>query len=289
MPRTLDLTALRTLVAVAESGGVTRAAGRLHLTQSAVSMQVKRLEEALGMALLDRSARGATPTAAGEQLLAYARRMLALNDEAMERLTGDAYAGEITLGAPHDIVYPRLPAVLARFGRTHPRVKVSLVSSHTRRLKAQFERGEADLILTTEDSAGLGAETLAERPLAWVGAPGGRAWTARPLPVAFEHICAFRPLALKALEEAGLPWTMAVESDSTRAIEASVSADLAVMCMIADALPPQCEVIAHGGALPALPLVRINLYVEGGPKAAMVAELAAAVRDAFGAPVAGAA
>ena len=107
--RNLDITTLRSFVAVAESGGVTRAAGFLHLTQSAVSMQLKRLEELLGLDLFDRSGRTIALTASGEQLLVFARRMVALNDEVITRLTDQAYEGEITLGVPHDIVYPAIP------------------------------------------------------------------------------------------------------------------------------------------------------------------------------------
>ncbi len=115
MSRNLDLTALRSFVAVADAGGVTRAAGFLNLTQSAVSMQIKRLEEALDLALLDRTGRGVALTPSGEQLLSYARRMVALNDEAWTRLTCQSHEGEIVLGVPHDIVYPAIPQVLQRF------------------------------------------------------------------------------------------------------------------------------------------------------------------------------
>lgn len=279
--RTLDLTALRSLAAVVDSGGVTRAAGRLNLTQSAVSMQLKRLEDSLGQALLDRSGRGVALTAQGEQLLGYARRMLALNDEALARMTGEAWEGEIRFGVPHDIVYPHIPAVLARFARSHPRVRVVLSSSHTRKLLWAFQRGEVDLILTTEDTAPAGGETLVERRLVWIGAEGSRVWRDRPLKLAFEHICAFRPLALRALEAAEVPWTMAVESDSTRTVEASLAADLGVACMLEGTLPPHVETIDHGGTLPALPTVRINLYTATGPNAALTAQLAEAVREAY--------
>jgi DNA-binding transcriptional LysR family regulator len=279
--RTLDLTALRSFTAVADTGGVTKAAGRLNLTQSAVSMQLKRLEESLGQALLDRSGRGVALTAEGEQLLGYARRMLALNDEALARLTGEAWEGEIRFGVPHDIVYPHIPAVLAQFARSHPRVRVSLSSSHTRKLLWAFSRGEVDLILTTEDRTPENGETLAERRLVWIGAKGSRVWRERPLKLAFEHICAFRPLALRALEAAEVPWTMAVESDSTRTVEASLAADLGVACMLEGTLPPQVEMIDHGGALPALPTVRINLYAADGPGAPLTQQLAKAVRDAY--------
>jgi DNA-binding transcriptional LysR family regulator len=111
--RNLDITTLRSFVAVADSGGVTRAAGFLHLTQSAVSMQLKRLEELLGLELLDRSGRTIALTASGEQVVAYARRMIALNDEMIARLTDQSHEGVISLGVPHDIVYPAIPQGLS--------------------------------------------------------------------------------------------------------------------------------------------------------------------------------
>lgn len=281
MPRNLDLTALRSFVVVSDVGGVTRAAGLLNLTQSAVSMQIKRLEEALGLALLDRSGRGVALTAAGEQLLGYARRLLALNDEALGRLTHQAYEGEIVLGVPADVVYPVIPQVMQRFAAEYPRMKVQLVSSYTRRLKALFARGDADVILTTEDRVDAGGEWLTDLPLVWVGAPGGHAWKARPLRLAFEHNCIFRIGVQEALDRAGIPWEMGVESDSTRSIEASVSADLAVHAMIATTVPPYLERVAHGGALPDLASTGINLYAAEPAQGQAVAELVAMLRQAY--------
>lgn len=281
MPRNLDLTALRSFVAVADSGGVTRAAGFLNLTQSAVSMQLKRLEEALGLPLFDRSNRKIALTAAGEQLLGYARRIMALNDEVFSRLTADEYEGEIVLGVPHDIVYPAIPRVLQRFNAEFPRVKVQLLSSFTRGLREQFARGGADIILTTEDTCDAGGETLTSLPLIWVGAPGGQAWKQRPLRLAFEHVCIFRASAQNALDRAGIPWEMAVESDSTRTIEASVSADLAVHTVIEGMEPPHVEQIQHGGALPDLPFKQINLYVSDVAESPAKAQLAALLRQAY--------
>ncbi|MFN6979926.1 MAG: LysR family transcriptional regulator, partial [Gemmobacter sp.] len=173
MARHLDLAALRSFVAVADTGGVTRAAGLMNLTQSAVSMQLKRLEESLGLALIDRAGRGVALTAAGEQLVGYARRLLSLNDEALGRLTGRAYEGVVRLGVPTDIVHPFIPRVLRQFAVAFPRVQVNLSSSYTRRLRAQFARGECDLILTTEDAPDAGGVVLAQLPLVWIGAPGG--------------------------------------------------------------------------------------------------------------------
>ncbi len=281
MIRNLDITALRSFVAVADSGGVTRAAGFLNLTQSAVSMQLKRLEESLGVQLMDRSARTIALSASGEQLLGYARKMLALNDEVYGRLTHQAFEGEIVLGVPHDIVYPAIPPVLQRFNAAYPRVKVQLVASYTRILKEQFSRGECDMILTTEDQCDAGGETLVNLPLVWVGGCSGLAWKQRPLRLAFEYRCFFRSRVQDALNRAGIPWEMAVESEQTRPIEASVSADLAVHAMIEGTEPPHCEIIHHGGALPDLGGININFYRADTGKGAMVEDLSSLVRQAF--------
>ena len=192
MIRNLDLTALRSFVAIADAGGVTRAAGFLNLTQSAVSMQIKRLEDMLGAQVLDRSARRVALTAAGEQLLTYARKMVNLNDEIFGRLTHSAHEGDIVLGVPHDIVYPLIPQVMQRFARDFPKMRLILQSSFTRILQDQFSRGECDLILTTETELDAGGELLAELPLVWIGAPDGKAWKQRPLPLAYEQACIFR-------------------------------------------------------------------------------------------------
>lgn len=281
MMRNLDITTLRSFVAVADSGGVTRAAGFLHLTQSAVSMQLKRLEELLGLDLLDRSGRTIALTAAGEQLLAYARRMVALNDEVIGRLTDQAFEGEVVLGVPHDIVYPVIPRVLQQFNLAFPRVRVHLISSFTRALKDQFARGNCDLILTTETGGNAESETLTQRPLRWIGAPDGSAWRQRPLRLAFGRHCTFRPRVIEALDAAGIAWEMAVETDSDRTIEATVSADLAVHTMIDGTEPPHLVQIDHGGALPELPVQLVNLYSAESPQRQVVTELAALLRSGF--------
>lgn len=281
MPRNIDMTALRSFVAVAETGGVTKAAGILNLTQSAVSMQLKRLESSLDMGLFDRTGRGIALSPAGEQLLSYARRILSLNDEVYARLTARQFEGEVVLGVPHDVVYPAIPQVLQQFARDYPRVRVQLLSSFTRRLKDQFARGEADIILTTEDDVGAGGEALVTRPLIWVGAPGGQAWRGRPLRLAYERDCIFRSGVQRRLDEAGIAWEMAVESNSSRTIEATVSADLAVHTMIEGSEPRHFERIAHGGTLPDLKMVNVNLYANDLGDGPVIADLVALIRRAY--------
>jgi DNA-binding transcriptional LysR family regulator len=187
------------------------------------------------------------------------------------------------LGVPHDIVYPNIPQVLQRFNRDYPKMKVTLLSSFTRSLIDQFGRGECDIILATEDAAGPGGETLVELPLVWIGAPGGQAWRQRPLRLAYEYRCIFRQWAQAALDKAGVSWEMAVESDNTRTIEASVSADLAVHTMLAGSEPQHLERIAHGGTLPDLARMKVNLYVADPVHSPAVDVLADLIRRAFAA------
>ncbi|MGV6848683.1 MAG: LysR family transcriptional regulator [Marinibacterium sp.] len=283
--RNLDIATLRSFVAVADTGGVTRAAGFLNLTQSAVSMQLKRLEDLMGISLLDRSRRGVALTAAGDQFLGYARKMVALNDEAVGRLTDTVFEGEIALGVPHDIVYPVIPRILQQFHAAYPRVRVQLRTSYSRALRADFAKGACDLILTTETGAGDEAETLARRPLAWIGAPGGSAWRQRPLKFAGVGHCSFRAPTLAALEAAGILWESAVDTESDRTIEATVSADLGITTMIEGTEPPYLEPIAHGGALPDLPVQQINLYTSAATQSPMIDELADMLRRSFAAPM----
>ena len=261
MARTLDLTALRSFVAVAEAGGVTRAAGFLNLTQSAVSMQIKRLEDALGLLLFTRQARKLALTPEGDQLLTYGRKMMALNDEVLARLTSTAHEGEIRLGVPHDIVYPAIPGILKRLAACFPRVRVNLVSTFTLLLKEGFARGALDVIMTTEDRPGPEGTQLSSRDLSWIGAEGSSAWQRQPLRLGFKENCIFRSMALARLDAAGIPWEMAYEGESEQVIEATVAADLAITARLCGDLPTGLVPSPHRGALPDLGRVAICIYV----------------------------
>ena len=279
--RNLDVTTLRSFVAVAEQGGVTRAAAALNLTQSAVSMQLKRLEELLGQDLLDRSNRRIALTGSGELLLTYARRLVELNDEAVGRLTDDVYEGELILGAPYDVIYPVVPQVLKRFHALCPRVKVQLRSSTSLKLLDSLKRGEVDLILTTEAELTEGGETLKHLPLRWIGAPRGTAWKQRPLPLANCMNCSFRVAARELLEQEDIAWEQAVESDSDRTVEATVAADLAVTVMLEGTEPPHLEQIAPGCNLPELGEQKINLYGGTAANGGFVGHLKEMIRQGY--------
>ena len=280
MLRNLDLTALRSFLTVVETGGVTRAAGVLNLTQSAVSMQLKRLEDSLGIALLDRAGRGIAPTAAGEQLAGYARRILALNDEVFGRLTATEYEGELRFGVPHDIIYPYLPRILKRFSLDFPRMRIQLATGPSLRLKAQMRRGELDVILTTEAEPGPGGEVLTDMPLVWIGAVGGTVWRERPLRLAICNSCVFRPDVIRRVDAAGMAWENTVDSPLDKAVEAAVSADLAISVSVADSLPPLTEVLDHGGSLPDLGRTRVILYRQAADDP-VVAALSGMLRQSY--------
>ena len=252
MARHLDLTALRSFAATADAGGVTRAAAQLNLTQSAVSMQLKRLEESLGLALFDRSGRTMALTAPGEQLLGYARRLLALNDEAWGRMTDQAFEGELMLGVPQDIMYPNIPRVLRQFARVSAGEGAADLGLRRRSappLRAPRDRHDPD----HRGGGRPGGETLVREPLVWVGAQGGKAWRSRPLRFGSTARCVFRRTALEALERAGVPWELAVEFGLLLGGRGQRRRRPRGLRAARTSVPARCELIRHGGALPELP------------------------------------
>ena len=283
MARNLDLSALRSFVTVADVGGVTRAAGFLNLTQSAVSMQIKRLEDSLGLTLFLRAARKLALSPEGEQLLSYGRKMLALNDEALSQLSSACCVGEIRLGVPHDVVYPAIPGILKRMAQAYPRVRINLVSSFTILMKQDFGRGLFDVMLTTEETPDPGAEVLSSRALVWVGAHEGNAWQRRPLRLGFKDTCIFRPRAQAVLAEAGIPWEMATGGESEQAVEATVAADLAVSVRMQGSIPEGMGPIAGENQLPPVGEMKLALYRANRRSDEAVDHLMSELRCAYGA------
>jgi DNA-binding transcriptional LysR family regulator len=284
MTRNLDIAAIRSFLAVAEMGGVTRAATQLNLTQSAVSLQIKRLEESFRRPLFERTGRGVTLNAHGEQLAGYARRLLNANDETWARMTAPAFAGEINLGCPDDILAPHVPRVMRAFGGSHPQVKAHLHTAQSAFLKERFARGELDVILTTEAEPGPGGETLVRRPLVWTGAPGGRAWRERPLPLGTVAGCIFNKAAIDTLNAAGFDWRVEIDSVSNPVMDASLAADIVIRLHMLGTVPVQFEVIPHRGALPKLPDFCICMYVTTGPRRRLSEPLAQQLRAAHADP-----
>ena len=258
--RNLDLTSLRSFMAVVESGGVTRAAKAINKSQSAVSMQLKRLEDLLGVALHERRGRQNVLTESADQLLVDAKLMVALNDEVFARMTDHAFEGKIVLGVPSDIIYPIVPMVLKIFAAEFSGVQVQLISSYTSTLKEKFKKGEIDIILSTEAELDAGGETLKQTSLRWVGAHNGKAWCAEPLPYVSNRYCIFENSCLRALKTAGISFEVVSHADSDRAAEAMVAADIAVTTRLEGYHPSHLECIDSKGKLPDLGVQKINIY-----------------------------
>ena len=286
MQRNLDISTLRTFITVVDMAGVTRAANKLHLTQSAVSMQLKRLEDLVGMPLLVRDTSGMRATTEGEQLLSYAKRLVELNDEALGRLLQRNDGGEVRFGVPNDIVEPHIPQILKQFVQTYPRASVRLFCKHTAKLQERFRAGKLDVIITTELDTGTGCRQLLERDLVWTGASHGRAWRQDPLPLAFTRICVFRKPAIAALDAAGISWVDAVDSGNNYDSGAvACAADLGIRADIRGfKARGMAEVDDTENRLPKLPTYFVNLYTAesvGGANDKVIQEFARLIEDAF--------
>lgn len=227
----LELDILRTFVAIADTGNFTTAAEAVLRTPSAVSMQVKKLEEMLGVTLFRRDARAVTLTHHGELLLSSARRLLALNNEIVGRFVRPNMNGVVNLGAPDDIGDIILPEVLRRFADAYPLVAVDVRIEGSESLRRQVAEGKLDIALyncTSGNFSGDG-ELLYREKLVWAGKKCGTAYARDPLPVSvWETGCIWRSKALDALEKHGRPYRISYLSAHHMGQRAAIKADIAV-------------------------------------------------------------
>ncbi|WP_410012929.1 LysR substrate-binding domain-containing protein [Sodalis sp. C49] len=284
MARNLDIVLLRTFVAVADHASMTAAGNALHLTQSAVSQQIARLEDLSG-ALFIRQNRALRLTSNGERFLAKARRLITLNDELWAEMAEGPIDGLVRLGAPYDLVGTWLPPILKAFSQAYPQVDIKLVCLASPELLTAITDGAIDLALIEEPVGTSGGECLAVDRLVWVGAKGGAAYLKNPLPVSMvAETCAFRPVVLQALSACDLAWRTMFESGSIDATRATVQADLAVTVWLASTVPNDLSILPFGENLPKLPPFAINLYHAKGQLPRAVSELAQQIRHSVGVP-----
>lgn len=280
MIRNLDMALVRTFVAVADKASMTAAANVLHLTQGAVSQQVKRLEEVLGSSLFERDRRGLRLTRAGEQLFGRAKRLLGLNDEIWAEMAGSVVAGRVRLGVPYDLVGTVLAPVLKAYANAYPQVEISLVCASSPELASALAAGTIDLAVIEERVGPSAGECLAIDRLVWVGAKGGVARLKRPLPVSMvADTCAFRPAVLSALNEHGLEWRTVFENGNIDATTATVRSDLAVTTWLASTVPVDLDILPLEAGLPPLPNFSINLHLPGQGAGSAAREFARYIRD----------
>jgi DNA-binding transcriptional LysR family regulator len=230
----LELDVLRTFVAIAETGSFTTAANAVFRTPSAVSMQIKKLEDVLGRTVFSRDARSVSLTTDGEVLLGYARRMLAINREAVSKFIVPDIVGLVRLGSPDDYGERVLPHVLKRFAQSHPSIAVDVTIDQSGNLRRRVDERTLDITLLTNSfkASMAGAEVLLTEPIVWAGARGGCAHLRDPLPVSlWEEGCAWRAGALEALGRQGRNYRIAYMSAHTAGQRSAILADLAVAPM----------------------------------------------------------
>jgi DNA-binding transcriptional LysR family regulator len=262
----LDSEVLRTFVTIAESGSFTRAAQQLFRTPSALSMQIKRLEEILGQTLFVREARHVRLTAEGEVLLGYGRRLLKLNAEAVNQFLAPTLEGRVGLGITDDVVGRILPTVLAQFARSHPAVQVDVVVGRSKDLLARLDEGELDLALVMAGEPGQTArgKVVHSEPLVWAGREDGVAAQRTPLPVTLaQQGCAWRRIALNALDHAGINYRIAYSCDHCAGQEAAMLADLAVTAFPKSLIRPPLKRL-NNELLPALGDYQVALVKRAG-------------------------
>jgi DNA-binding transcriptional LysR family regulator len=261
--KALDLDVLSMVVAVADAGSFVRGATLVHRSQSAVSMQVKALESALGKTLFVRRARSITPTQDGHVLIAYARRMLALRDEAWASLVHPDVKGRVVIGVPDDYASSLLPAVLRKFSATYPKVEIQVVGLPSHALAPLVKDNKVDLACVTRVK-GVSGEFIRLEPMVWAAAPAAPGahpvWKERPLPIAvFAPGSVARANALSALERAKIAYRTSYESPSLLGLFSMVDAGLAIAPLARCAAPERFVLLGRADGLPALPALEIVL------------------------------
>lgn len=257
----LDLDLVRAFVAVVEARNFTKAGRRLGRTQSAVSLQIKRLEDQVGATLLSRDPRHVTPTREGDAFLLQARRLLRINDEILSDLRGDDLEGEVRLGAPEDFATVHLPEILGDFTRAHSKVAMSVTCDLTLNLLEKLREGELDLALVKREPLGpdQGVRVWREH-LVWVAAD---VEVLERSPVASLVLapspCVYRRRALVALDAVGKPWRAAYTSPSLAGQYAALRAGLGVTVLPREMVPPDLTVLGDAQGLPPLPDAEIAL------------------------------
>lgn len=261
----LETDLLRTFVAIADGGSFTEAALRVHRTQSAVSMQMRRLEEQLGRRLFSKRGRGMVLTPDGELLLGYARRVLRAHAEAAAAFDGAPLEGRVRIGAPDDYASSFLPGILARFAATHPRVQVEMVCDTSPRLLRCVDAGDLDLALITQGSGESHGLVVHREPLVWISSADHDVHARRPLPLALFHTgCVFRKAAVEGLAASGIPSWIAYTSVSLAGIYAALSAGLAIGVVAQSCVRPGYRVLGEREGLPPLPSFGIVLLKRPG-------------------------
>ncbi|MBN9451675.1 MAG: LysR family transcriptional regulator [Bosea sp.] len=266
-----DLAALGMLVAVAETGGFTAAGIRLGRTQSAISVRIQDLENQLGHKLLERSRRGVTPTDAGERLIAHARRLLAVEREALADLAGETPTGRLRIGVPDDYMDAYLRPLIARFAVEHPKVELEVHCDLSKRIEPALKAGDLDLAVVSQEPSRPMGEVLRREPMIWVAARGHRPELQETLPLAlFSEGCRARSRILGALNSAGRAYRLVFSCSHTSGVLSAVEGGFCVTAITESAVPPSLRRLGAAEGLP--PLFELTVGLIMAPRPGLAAQ-----------------
>ncbi len=271
----LDIDQLRTFIAIAETGSFTRAAEVVHKTQSAVSMQMKRLEERIERPIFARDGRASKLTEDGQRLLDYARRLVKLNVETIAAFSDAALSGRVRLGVPDDYADRYLPEIMARFSRAYPGVELTVLCEPTVDLLERIDDNELDLAIVTNCESKRASETFRRERLLWVTSNRHSIHAEEPLPLALGRpSCIWRRMAIEQLEAIGRPHRVLYSSSNAGAVAAAVLAGLAVSVLAESGLRPGMRVLSTADGFPELPSCRVGLVRNAHESSALAGALA---------------
>lgn len=261
----IELDLLKTIVAIANTGNFSAAADAVGRTPSAISMQVKKMEELVGRQLFIRQPRSALLNEDGHMLVAHARRVLAMNSELVSRFIAPDVTGIVRLGAIDHAVDQIVPTILREFSQSHPNIRVDVMVENSEPQEAQFRKGEIDigLVTCTETStANLGVEHLYSERLVWAGLKGGIAAEQVPLPVSvWEEGCVWRASALDGLDKQNRDYRITFKSPHMAGQKAGILADLAIAPLPLSSCIDPIVVIDHHHDLPDLGCYSLGMLV----------------------------
>lgn len=269
---------LKTFVTIVETQSFTRTGDRLHRTQPAISMQIRRLEEALGKEVFDRTKRQIQLTREGEVLLHYARRILSLSDEAMSRIGQVGLSGIVRIGTSDDYANILLPEILQRFAQTHAGVQVDIVCDNGVAIERRLKDGLIDLALVACRGTVPEQELIRTEELVWIAASAAQA-RSRPLPLAvFPEGCVCRATMAEALDAAGRDWRIGFSSDNIGAIHAAVRSGLGISAVERSLVPAGVRILDQAEGLPRLAPVHLCLKLNRDSTSPVLAALADEIR-----------
>lgn len=284
----LDSELLRTFIAVAECGSMSAGAERIFRSQSATSLQIKRLELLLGQPVFARHGRGVMLTPIGERLLPTAQQVVAALDGALVELRSNPIQGSLRVGIPDEFGHSLLPAILAAFAREHPRVELNVQSALSAAYPEAIERGLLDIAIFDSEIVGPDSIELRRQRICWAGARRFSIPQEDPVPLAlFDRDCWWRHRALQALQDVQRPYRIVYTSETVAGVRAAIQAGIAVGLLYADDVNGDLVELSQDKGFPPMADTHLVMACRRGISEPLAEAMAQAMRSAFERPATG--